>query len=99
MMLLDVLSEVLLTPTLRLRGNIDPSKNVVNARKTSKKTLSADVKGGGFLALVLAVVCMASDSVAQTTKESIDVPPHSRLLLRPLEVAIKFTAASMAVGY
>ena len=84
MMLLDVLSEVLLTPTLRLRGNIDPSKNVVNARKTSKRTLSADVKGGGVLALVVAVVCMASVSVAQTTKESIDAPPHSTLLLRAL---------------
>jgi hypothetical protein len=35
-----------------------------------------------MIALVLAVTCMARDSIAQTAKESIDVPPHSRLLLR-----------------
>ena len=35
-----------------------------------------------MIALVLAVACMARDSTAQTAKESIDVPPHSRLLLR-----------------
>jgi hypothetical protein len=38
----------------------------------------------GMIALVLAVACMARDSTAQTAKESIDVPPHSRLLLRAL---------------
>jgi hypothetical protein len=36
----------------------------------------------GMIALVLAVASMARDSTAQTAKESIDVPPHSRLLLR-----------------
>jgi hypothetical protein len=35
-----------------------------------------------MIALVLAVACMARDSTAQTANESIDVPPHSRLLLR-----------------
>jgi uncharacterized protein DUF3455 len=35
-----------------------------------------------MIALVLAVACMARDSIAQTAKESIDVPPQSRLLLR-----------------
>jgi len=35
-----------------------------------------------MIALVVAVACMARDSDAQTAKESIDVPPHSRLLLR-----------------
>ena len=35
-----------------------------------------------MVALVLVVACMARDSRAQTAKESIDVPPHSRLLLR-----------------
>ena len=36
----------------------------------------------GMIALVVAVACMARDSIAQTAKESIEVPPHSRLLLR-----------------
>jgi hypothetical protein len=35
-----------------------------------------------MIALVLAVACMARDSIAQTAKESIDVPPHSKLLLQ-----------------
>ena len=35
-----------------------------------------------MIALVLAVAWMARDSIAQTAEESIDVPPHSRLLLR-----------------
>ena len=34
------------------------------------------------LKLILAVACMAPGSIAQTTRESIDVPPNSRLLLR-----------------
>jgi hypothetical protein len=35
-----------------------------------------------MVALVLAVACMARDSIALTVKESIDVPPHSKLLLQ-----------------
>src|ERR1700722_8463084 len=35
-----------------------------------------------MIALVLAVAWMARDSIAQTAEESIDVPSHSRLLLR-----------------
>ena len=34
------------------------------------------------LTLVLAVACMAPDSIGQTAKDSIDVPLNSRLLLR-----------------
>jgi hypothetical protein len=83
-MLLDVLCEVLLTPAPRLRGNINPSRDVANGRKTSETTLSLDIKGVRIVALVLAVVCMAPGSIAQTAKESIDVPPHSRLLLRAI---------------
>jgi hypothetical protein len=37
-----------------------------------------------MIALVLAVACMARDSIAQMANESIDVPPHSRLLLRAI---------------
>ena len=68
-MILDVLLDILLTPTPQ-------------PRKTSDKTLSPYAKRLGTIALVLAVACMARDSIAQTAKESIDVPPHSRLLLR-----------------
>jgi hypothetical protein len=68
-MFLDVLLDILLTP-------------VPQPPKTSDKTLSPYAKRLGTIALVLAVACMARDSIAQSAKESIDVPPHSRLLLR-----------------
>jgi hypothetical protein len=51
-----------------------------------------------MIALVLAVACMAQDSIAQTVKESVDVPPHSNFCYGSLKVEINFTAASMAVG-
>jgi len=78
----DVLLDVLLTPAPRRLGNINPPRDIGNSRKTSDKTPSPYAKRLGMIALVLAVVCMARDSTAQTAKESIDVPPHSRLLLR-----------------
>jgi hypothetical protein len=71
-MFLDVLLDILLTPAPQ-------------PRKTSDKTPSPYAKRLGTIALVLAVACMARDSrdsIAQSAKESIDVPPHSRLLLR-----------------
>jgi hypothetical protein len=83
-MLRDVLPEVLLTPAPRLRGDINPSRNAGNGRKSSDKTLSPDVTGVGIVALVLAVVCIAPASVAQAAKKSIDVPLQSRLLLRAI---------------
>jgi hypothetical protein len=83
-MLFDALSEVLFTQVLRLRGNIDLSRDGVNDRTTSEKTRSSDVMRVGILALVLAAVCIVPDSIAQTAKGSIDVPPHSRLLLRAI---------------
>jgi hypothetical protein len=83
-MLLDVLSEVLFTPAPRLRKKINPSGDVANRRTTSGKTLSPDFAGAGIVVLVLAIVCMAPGSIAQTAKQSIDVPPHSRLLLRAI---------------
>jgi hypothetical protein len=46
-----------------------------------KKALSPYASLLGIIALV-AVGCMATDSLAQTAKDSIDVPPQSRLLLR-----------------
>jgi hypothetical protein len=52
--------------------------------KSSGKILSLCAKGVGIVALVLAVICNVPDSIAQTAKESIEVPAHSRLLLRAI---------------
>jgi hypothetical protein len=68
-MILDVLLDILRTPAPQ-------------PRKRSDKTLSRYSKRLGMVALVFAVAGMAQDSITQTAKESIDVPPHSRLLLR-----------------
>jgi hypothetical protein len=81
-MFLDVLTNALLTPAPGRLGNINASRGIGNGRKTSDKTPSPYTKRLGMIALVFAVACMAGDSTAQTAKESIDVPPHSRLLLR-----------------
>jgi hypothetical protein len=78
----DALLDILLTSAPQPPGNINPSRDIGNGRKTSDKTLSPYAKRLGMIALVLAVVCMARDSIAHTAKESIDVPPHARLLLR-----------------
>jgi Protein of unknown function (DUF3455) len=83
-MFLDVLLDMLFRPVPQPVGNINPSRDARNDRKTSFKTLSPHAKRLGMVALVLAVVCMARDSIAQRTRESIDVPPHSRLLLRAI---------------
>ncbi len=81
-MFLDVLVDLLLRPAPQPPGNINPSRDVGNDRRASDKILFPYAKRLGMIALVLAVACMAQDSIAQIAKESIDVPPHSRLLLR-----------------
>jgi hypothetical protein len=81
-MSLDVLLDILLTPVLQLLGNINLSRDIGYGRKRSDKTSPPYARRLGMIALVLAVACMARDSIAQTANESIDVPPHSRLLLR-----------------
>ena len=81
-MFFDALLDILLTPALQPPGNSEPSRDIGNGRKTSDKTLSPYVKRLGMIALVLAVACMRRDSIAQTSNGSIDVPPHSRLVLR-----------------
>jgi hypothetical protein len=81
-MFLDVSLDLLLTPASQPLGNINPSRDIGNSRKTSDKTLAPYARRLGMIVLVLAVAGMARDSIAQTAKESIDVPPHSRLLLR-----------------
>ena len=81
-MFLDEFLDVPLTPALQPLGNINPSRYIRKGRKTSDKILSPYAKRSGMIALLLAVACMARDSIAQSAKESVDVPPHSRLLLR-----------------
>jgi hypothetical protein len=80
----NVLLDVLLTPAPQRIGNINPSRDMGNGRKTSDKTPSPYAKRLTMITIVLAVACMARDSTAQTAKESIDVPPRSRLLLRAI---------------
>jgi hypothetical protein len=81
-MVLNVLLDVPLTPAPPRPGNINPSRNIGNGRRTSNKTISPFAKRGGMIAIILVVACMTPDSISQTAKQSIDVPPHSRLLLR-----------------
>jgi Protein of unknown function (DUF3455) len=81
-MFLEVLLDLPLTPVPRPQGNTNPSRDIGNGRKESGPTLSRYAKRLGMVALVFAVASMARDSIAQTAKESIDVPPHSRLLLQ-----------------
>jgi hypothetical protein len=83
-MFLNALLDILLTLAPQPLGNINPCRYTGNGRKASATTLSPHAKRLGMIALVLAVVCMARDSIAQAAKESIDVPPHSRLLLRAM---------------
>jgi hypothetical protein len=77
-----LLINILLTPTPQAPENINPSRDIGKGRKTSHQTLSFYARRLGMIALALAVACIARDSIAQTANESIDVPPHSILLLR-----------------
>jgi len=81
-MFLDALLDILLTSAPQPPANINAYRDVRNCRKTFDKTPSPYAKRLGMIALLLAVACMARDSIAQTAKEAIDVPPRSRLLLR-----------------
>jgi hypothetical protein len=81
-MFLDALLDAPLTQNSERLGNIDPLRHLVNGPKTSDKTLSPFTKRVRMITVVLSVVCLAPDSLAQTAKQPIDVPPHSRLLLR-----------------
>jgi len=63
-------------------GGINPRRNIGNGRGIFATRLSSYAKRFGTIALVFAVACMTRDSVSETPNGSIDVPPHSRLLLR-----------------
>jgi len=75
-MFLDKLLDILLTRAPQPLGNNKPSRDIGNGRKTSDRTPSPYAKRLGMIALVLAVASRGRDSIAQTAKESIDVPPH-----------------------
>jgi hypothetical protein len=81
-MSLDVLPPVLLRAAMQLSGNLNQPQDNGNRRKTSAKATSRCAKRVGMIAFIVAVACMAPDSISQTAKESIDVPPHFKLLLR-----------------
>jgi hypothetical protein len=81
-MFFDLLLDVPLAPAPRRPRNINPSRDTENGRRISDKTLSPFAKRVGMITMILLVACMTPDSNSQTAKESIDVPPHSRLLLR-----------------
>jgi hypothetical protein len=77
----DVSLNVLLRPAPQRPENIKSSRDIGKGRNTFDKTLSY-ANGVGRIAFVLAVAWMGPGSMAQTATESIDVPPHSRLLLQ-----------------
>ena len=71
-MLFDRVLDVVLMPN---RQRLDPQL------QGSGKALLIYARRAVMSAMVLTVVCVATEGFAQTAKESIDVPPHSRLLL------------------
>jgi hypothetical protein len=75
------LLDILLPRASQPPANNKPSRDLGNSRKTPR-TPSPYAKRLGMIALVIAVASIGRDSIAQTAKGSIDVPPHSRLLLQ-----------------
>jgi hypothetical protein len=83
-MFCDLVLNVLLTPAKQRMEERDLSGEIGNGRKTPDKSPDPHTKRLGMIALVIAFACMGPDSNAQTANQSIDVPPHSRLVLRAL---------------
>ena len=75
------LLDILLPRASQPPANNKPSRDLGNSRKTPR-TPSPYAKRLGMIALVIAVASIGRDSIAQTAKGSIDVPPRSRLLLQ-----------------
>jgi hypothetical protein len=57
-------------------------RNIEDGRKTSNKTQSCYARRWKSVTFVLAAAWMMPNSIAQTANASIDVPAHSRLVLR-----------------
>ena len=81
-MFLDLSLDILLAPVPQPPGDVKSSLRIGGGRQSSAKTPSRYGKRLRVIALVLAIACMARDSTSQGAKESIDVPPHSTLLLQ-----------------
>jgi hypothetical protein len=81
-MFLDVLLDRYLMPAPQSVESIQPSGDFGNGRGTFATTPSRYAKRLGTIALIIAAACMTRDSAPQTANASIDVPAHSRLLLR-----------------
>lgn len=81
-MFLDLLHNVLPAPVPQPQGGVKPFRGLGDGRQSSGKTLSLCARRWGMIALFLAAGYTARDSVAQKANGSIDVPTHSRLLLR-----------------
>ena len=81
-MCLDELLVLLLTRTPQRIGNMSPFRDIGRGQRKTGRTPYTYVNQLGLVALILATSCVARDSIAQSAKESIDVPPRSRLLLR-----------------
>jgi hypothetical protein len=81
-MFLDVSLDVLLAQNPRRTRNINSSPNTGNGQKISGGGRLPCGKRMGSILLAFGLTCLATTSIAQTAKESIDVPPHSTLLLR-----------------
>ena len=81
-MFLDLSLDMLLTPTAPPAGDIERSRGIGNGRQSPDRTLFCYAKRLGMIALILAFGGTTRDSIAQKANGSIDVPPHSKLLLR-----------------
>jgi hypothetical protein len=81
-MLLDVSLDVLFAQGPQRTRNINPSRKTANGQKFPSWGRLLYGKRMGPILLAFAFTCLATSSIAQTAKESIDVPPHSTLLLQ-----------------
>ena len=92
-MFLDLSLDMLLTPTAPPAGDIERSRGIGNGRQSPDRTLFCYAKRLGMIALILAFGGTTRDSIAQKANGSIDVPPHSKLLLQAFGSGDQVTAA------
>lgn len=78
----DLSLSILFAPVPQPLGDVESSPRIGNGQQSSDKTPSHYAKRARMSALVLAIACMAPGAISQNVKGSIEVPPHSRLLLR-----------------
>lgn len=81
-MFLDVSFDVLLAQGPRRTRNFNPSRNTGNGQNFSGWGRLPYGKRMGLILLAFGFTLLATNTIGQTAKESIDVPPHTALLLR-----------------